>query len=273
MNKVHRKQLILVGLILSFVFNPINASAALLKKGNQSYEVKKVQLVLKQLGYYAYPKVTGYYGSYTLKAVKKFQQENGLLADGIIGARTKKVLFTNFPSQNKAVLLTAENTVKSKNGDLDWFKEVQYIWKIGMDATVTDIDTGKSFELKRTYGYNHADVEPLTVKDSNIIKDIWNGWSWERRAVVVNVAGRYLAGSMTAMPHAGRDSAPAGVLISNRSSGYGTGYNLDLIKNNAANGVMDIHFLNSRTHSTNVVQQSQQDMVAKAAHYIKNMGY
>jgi hypothetical protein len=140
-----------------------------------------------------------------------------------------------------------------------------------MNATVTDVDTGKTFQVKRTFGYNHADVESLTKNDSAIIREIWNGWGWDRRAVVVQVGDQIIAGSMTAMPHAGVDSEPAEKVVNNRSDNYGRGVNLDAVKGNGASGVMDIHFLNSRTHSTNTLQKSQQDMVKKASKYIEEI--
>jgi len=258
------KKVAVLCLATTLAFNPISASAALLHRGSQNNEVQKVQVVLKQMGFFHYAKSTGYYGNITENAVKHFQKKYGLIVDGIVGNKTKKILFRN---NQKAKIST--NLVKhSNNGALDWFKEVQYIWDLQKNATVTDIDTGKTFHVKRTYGYNHADVEPLTKEDSAIIKDIWNGWSWERRAVAVEVGGSILAGSMTAMPHAGVDSAPAERVVNNRSCGYGRGDNLDTVKNNGASGVMDIHFLNSRTHGSNQLQKSQQDMVKKACKYI-----
>ncbi len=162
---------------------------------------------------------------------------------------------------------------KGRRGALDWFDEVQYIFAREVDAYITDIDTGKSFWVKRTFGTNHADIEPLTKEDSDIIKDIWNGWSWERRAVVVQVGEDILAGAMSAMPHAGLDSAPAVNYVSGRSAGYGYGQNLDAVKNNGADGVMDLHFKNSRTHTSNRRQSSMQNMVSKADQYIRDMGY
>jgi len=132
------------------------------------------------------------------------------------------------------------------------------------------VDTGKSFYLRRTFGHNHADVEPLTKEDAAIIKEIWGGkWNWERRAVVVETGGYVLAGSMTAFPHAGRDDKPAVLVCDNLSGGYGRGQNLDAVKGNGVDGHMDIHFLNSLTHETNVMQKVHQDAVAKAAKYIK----
>ncbi len=283
MKKIHLKHILLFSLMVSMLLNPMNVSAALLKKGSKNQEVKQVQTVLKKLGFFTYSKATGYYGNITVNAVKKFQRKNGLAADGIIGKKTRTELAKYVHNQDtkaekkKAtaknqtlVTLAAESSTKL-SGALDWYKEVQYIWKKGINATVTDVNTGKSFRVKRTYGHNHADVEPLTKKDSKVIKEIWNGWSWERRAVVVEVDNTVLAGSMTAMPHAGRDSSPANKTINNRSGNYGRGVNLDAVKRNGANGVMDIHFLNSRTHSSNRVLKNQQDMVKKANSFIKKL--
>ena len=291
------KRFATLGLAAIMTLAPVNASAAtILKLGSNGTEVKTIQTTLKELGYYTYPKTTGYYGSITAEAVKRYQEDNGLSADGIIGKHTREILFGNTEiaensvksevslmkvsdkaSEEASVKVSAKASVKAseaaKTGALDWFKEVQYIFSRGTEAVVTDIDTGKSFQVIRTYGTNHADVEVLTKDDSNIIKDIWGGWSWERRAVVVQVGDYTLAGSMTAMPHAGVESAPADKVVGGRSDGYGTGENLDKIKGNGASGVMDIHFKNSRTHSTNVVQKVQQDMVKKAAAYIEKMGY
>lgn len=170
-----------------------------------------------------------------------------------------------------AKLLTVADTDSNHVGALDWFKKVRYIWDRGVNATVTDVETGLSFQVKRTYGTNHADIEPLTKKDTQTIKEIWGGFSWDRRAVVVQVGSYTIAASMTAMPHAGVDSKPANTYVSNRSGGYGRGTNLDTVKGNGCNGHMDIHFKNSKTHTTNRVLSSQQSMVKKAADFISKL--
>lgn len=271
MKKRQLKQLAVVCLATTLAFNPINASAALLKRGTRNSEVRTVQVTLKQLGYYNYPKATGYYGRVTETAVKKFQRENGLIADGVVGRQTISALSKYTPKVESATLIN--KTSSSKKGALDWFSKVKYIWTRGTDATVIDVETGKSFRVRRTFGTNHADIEPLTMTDANTIKNIWNGWSWERRAVVVEIGDYVIAASMTAMPHAGLDSAPSSTWINNRSYNYGWGYNLDSVKNNGVDGHMDIHFFNSRTHGTNVVQKSHQDMIMKANKYINDNGY
>lgn len=147
---------------------------------------------------------------------------------------------------------------------LDWWSEAQYIFPRGSVARVTDVYTGKSFNIKRTYGTNHADCEALTSSDSQIIKGIWGGWSWVRRPVVVQVNGKRIAASMAAMPHAGLDKYPALQVVNNRSGGYGTGQNLDAVKGNGMDGHFDVHFLNSRTHGTNRVDPQHQAAIKKA---------
>lgn len=184
---------------------------------------------------------------------------------------TPITVFANSLNTNSEIIqteTTAEDNEYSIGGALDWFSEVQYIFPREGDAVVTDIITGKSFQLRRTYGTNHADVEPLTKEDAEIIKDIWGGWSWERRAVIVNSNNTLLAGSMTAFPHAGVDNAPAVQIVNNRSGNYGRGQNLDSVKGNGVDGHMDIHFLNSKTHGTKVVQKVHQDKIKEAADYI-----
>jgi hypothetical protein len=137
---------------------------------------------------------------------------------------------------------------------LDWWSEAQYIFPRGMVAQVEDVYTGRVFNIKRTFGTNHADCEALNKEDTEIIKEIWGGFSWERRPIIVNIEGRRIAASMAAMPHAGRDSAPALAVAKNLSAGYGTGQNLDVVKNNGMDGVFDVHFLGSKRHKDGKVQ-------------------
>ena len=67
---------------------------AVLKQGATGGEVKELQRRLKQWGYYS-GSVDGVYGPQTVKAVKYFQQKNGLKADGIAGKSTFAALGMN----------------------------------------------------------------------------------------------------------------------------------------------------------------------------------
>ncbi|MCM8711833.1 hypothetical protein M2651_12505 [Clostridium sp. SYSU_GA19001] len=148
---------------------------------------------------------------------------------------------------------------------LDWWKQAQYVFPKGATAIVQDVYTGKTFKVVRTMGTNHSDTEAATKADTEIIKSIWGGFSWNRRPVIVIIGERRLAASMSAMPHAGVDSAPAYAIVNNRSEGYGRGENLDVIKGNGMDGHFDIHFLNSTRHKDGQVDPQHQEMIKKAA--------
>lgn len=64
-------------------------------------ENKAVQQKLKELGYYS-GSVDGVYGQGTRSAVIAFQKQNGLVADGIVGAKTAKALGISLNTQQIA---------------------------------------------------------------------------------------------------------------------------------------------------------------------------
>lgn len=162
--------------------------------------------------------------------------------------------------------IPVKSTPGEKYGELlDWWTEAQYVVPIGSTFEVVDFYTGKSFMAKRTIGSNHADCETLTVKDTNIMKEIWGGFSWNRRPVIIKYNGRKIAASMSAMPHAGNDSAQGGVWTSWRSGDYGAGTNYDYIKGNGIDGHFDIHFYNSTRHKDGKVDTQHQECIKIAA--------
>jgi len=140
--------------------------------------------------------------------------------------------------------IAVKPTVSAKHGEyLDWWSEAQYVFPINKVATVTDFQTGRSFQVKRTIGANHADSEPLTARDAQIIKEVWGGsYSWKERAVIVSVDGRNIAASMASMPH-----------------------DISYIKDNNFNGHFDIHFKNSTRHSDGTISEAHQRQIAIAA--------
>lgn len=135
-------------------------------------------------------------------------------------------------------------TPGSKYGELlDWWSEAQYVWPIGADAKITDFYTGQRWNARRTVGANHADVEPLTTNDTNTMKKVWGGsWSWATRPVIVEVRGRKIAASASAMPH-----------------------DIQYIQNNGFTGHFDVHFYNSTKHVDGTLSESHQRDVKIAA--------
>ena len=240
------------------------SSSSLLKVGSRGSAVSNLQQRLKDLGYQP-GKVDGIFGSGTEKAVKAFQKDNGLTADGIAGAKTFAKL--DNPTNNRGDNGSRPTPPATNKGNemLAW-SDVDHLWPRGTYATVTDFDTGKSFKVMRSGGYNHADVETATAEDTKILKSLYGGsFSWNRRAIIVNISGRTIAASMAGMPHAGRDDQPNRAMVSDRSGGYGYGQNLDAVKGNNMDGVFDIHFYGSKTHGTNKADSQHQAQVRRAA--------
>jgi hypothetical protein len=124
---------------------------------------------------------------------------------------------------------------------MPWQQANQFLPKY-TKFTVMDTETGLSFKVQRRAGSNHADVQPLTKKDTAIMKKIYNGsWSWKRRSIIVQYKDKWIAASMHGMPHG------AGALPNNFP------------------GHFCIHFFGSTTHKTNEMDLSHKLMVLKAA--------
>lgn len=68
--------------------NPVQTSRSLptLRRGSQGEDVKHLQNLLNYI--YGNIKVDGIFGAATEASVKKFQKEQGLVVDGIVGAKT-----------------------------------------------------------------------------------------------------------------------------------------------------------------------------------------
>lgn len=74
---------------LSLIFEP-DAKKYTMVEATEGNDVENFQQQLKDLGYLS--KVTGYYGSETIAAVKSFQSRNGLSADGMAGEKTLEMI-------------------------------------------------------------------------------------------------------------------------------------------------------------------------------------
>ena len=141
----------------------------------------------------------------------------------------------------------AEYESFSPYGEFLSWGEVDKLFPRYAEATVIDLDTGCKFRVQRRGGTYHADVQPLTAGDTAVMKLVYSGkWSWQRRAVIVQLAGgRRIAASMNGMPH-----------------GLGS------IPDNKFNGHSCIHFRDSKTHCSREVNMAHQIMVWKAANIV-----
>ncbi|WP_175989105.1 hypothetical protein [Bacillus sp. Marseille-Q1617] len=118
--------------------------------------------------------------------------------------------------------------------------------------TIIDVETGLYFNVQRRAGSKHADVQPLTRKDTKIMKSIYGGkWSWDRRAILVQYKDLLIPASMNGMPHG------AGAL------------------QNGFPGHFCVHFYGSTTHKTPTPDLAHKLMILKAGgelhRYLYNM--
>ncbi|MGC4377435.1 hypothetical protein WD019_10915 [Fictibacillus sp. Mic-4] len=130
----------------------------------------------------------------------------------------------------------------TEHGKMIPWEKVKTLLPIGKKFEVIDFETGFHFMVQRRAGDKHADVQPLTYKDTAIMKHVFNGkWSWKRRAIIIPAKGKMIAASMHGMPHG------AGALA------------------NGFPGHFCIHFPGSTTHRTKNEDPSHQLMIIKAA--------
>ncbi len=209
----------------------------LLKLGMEGVAVTKMQTELRKRGFLP-ASSTGYYGDMTQAAVESFQDAAGLSADGIAGAQTLEMLY----SDNNIIQTAAARAGIQGGVKLTPWSEAQYIYSVGEICTVTDVKTGISWREERMGGWYHADSEPLTAEDTAKMKEAYGGsWSWDRRAVWVTVGDVTMAASINGMPH--------------------LAWTID---GNNFNGHHCIHFLNSKVHETSAECPRHQAMVQYA---------
>lgn len=141
-----------------------------------------------------------------------------------------------------SVVMAEKAPSKANQKEMLQWEEVDELLPKYSKFTVRDVETGKEFNVQRRAGSRHADVQPLTAKDTKIMKEIYDGkWSWKRRAILVIAGTREIAASMHGMPHG------AGALENNFP------------------GHFCIHFYGSTTHRRNFMDLSHKLMILKAA--------
>ncbi|WP_334763027.1 peptidoglycan-binding protein [Nostoc sp.] len=80
----------------------VTASPAVLRYGSRKSDVQRLQIQLKQLGYYS-GAVDGQYTTSTEIAVAKFQKAKGLKIDGLTGLETSRKLQAALASKNQII--------------------------------------------------------------------------------------------------------------------------------------------------------------------------
>lgn len=208
-NRNMKKKLLALFLAVLFCF-PLLVSAAsptdsIIKTGDTGSDVYALQRRLYELGYLNY-RPTGKFSDMTASAVRKFQQLNGIDADGQIGQSTQQKLFSDNVVRNEAnpqfkmvVGRAYTGEVKDK-AELSAWEAINQAFPVGSVATVKDYNTGSVFHMKRTGGVNCAQVITETADDYDTYLYVFGGETWEHRSVFVTIGGTEYAASLFGMP-------------------------------------------------------------------------
>lgn len=217
--------------------------------GSTGSTVTYIQTALTAMGYYD-RQITGHYGRYTKDAVRAFQRDNNLTADGVCGATTLAAIQKAYSGSSSAT--TTYNATVYK---LDWSYMKSNATALGIargaSIKLTDLTTGKSLNVHVQSTGNHIDAEPLTSADTTTLCEIYgvstpNAISYKRRPMMITTsAGQFLC-SIYGQPHGAQD-----------------------ITNNGYEGQFCLHFVNSKTHGTNRVDGDHQNAINTAETLVK----
>ena len=217
--------------------------------GSTGSTVTYIQTALTALEYYD-RQITGHYGRYTKDAVRAFQRDNKLTADGVCGAVTLAAIQKAYSGSSSAT--TTYNATVYK---LDWSYMKSNATALGIargaSIKLTDLTTGKSLNVHVQSTGNHIDAEPLTSADTTTLCEIYgvstpNAISYKRRPMMITTsAGQFLC-SIYGQPHGAQD-----------------------ITNNGYEGQFCLHFVNSKTHGTNRVDEDHQNAINTAETLVK----
>ena len=219
--------------------------------------VTYIQEALKSLGYYT-AEITGHFGAKTEAAVKAFQKDEGLKVDGVVGHDTLARLRLRYSGSSSATSPGIDKDTVFYN--VDWFGSGNKSWlnSIGLargkKAVLTDLRTNYSLNIYIQSTGNHADVEPVAASDTTTLCQIFgvsdpNKISYKRRPMLITVGDYKIVCSIYGQPHGSQT-----------------------ITNNGFPGQFCLHFLNSKTSGTKVVDKDHQAAINEAITIMKNKG-
>lgn len=193
-------------------------ASTLISYGSTGEIVVRIQLRLRELGYFNY-KPTGNFQSMTVEATKKFQQNQTdasgapFISDGTVGEQTRAFLFE---TSAKRVDIAATIPIgqqlagtASVTGEAIPWSEVKTLLVEGETYTVTDFNTNVQFDMVYCGGDMHAETECASPVDTATYKDAFGGeFNYSKRPVVILVGTKLIAASLQGFPH-GEDTVAA----------------------------------------------------------------
>lgn len=180
-----------------------------LKRDSTGAAVKQLQEALAKLNYpIGVSSEEGYVYNYsTVWAVECFQRRNGLPVDGVAGASTQAKLYGGQAVGMDTSLSTNVAKGVAPGGAnlelLHWYDDISPYLQRNRNFTVYEPVSGKQWNMRLYSAGHHADSEPLTKEDAQIMYEVWgNQWSWNEKPVYVRLAnGTWCIASMPNMPH------------------------------------------------------------------------
>lgn len=235
-----------------------SSSSDTLKYGSTGSDVGYVQTALKKLGYYD-GSITNHYGNLTKQAVMDFQGDHGLSRDGVVGTKTMAAIVAAYSTSSGSASGNTGVNLHDTVYDLHWYNYKAVYNAVGIvrgkTFTLTDLKTGKSFNVYVQSTGQHADVEPATANDTAIMCSIYGvskaeDINYVRRAMIATVGNYQFACSM-----------------------YGEAHGSEVIgAENNYDGQFCIHFRQSKTSDTKLVREENQTPIDQAVTYVKSKG-
>ncbi len=174
---------IFIPIVTGLVMNYITESVEAVEVALTSSQTRTVQTKLKRWGYYT-GKVDGIYGNLTRKAVRYFQQKNGLAVDGIVGPKTAKALGMSISTDdsstsNNDLYLLAKCVYAEARGE-------SYVGQVAVAAVI--LNRVKSSEFPNTiagviyqpWAFTAVNDGQINLEPNqtayNAARDALNGW-------------------------------------------------------------------------------------------------
>lgn len=165
------------------VTNIIDSNIEVVDAALTTNQTRTVQTKLKRWGYYT-GNVDGIYGNLTRKAVRLFQQKNGLAVDGIVGPKTAAALGMSIKSDNSStsnndLYLLAKCVYAEARGE-------SYVGQVAVAAVI--LNRVKSAEFPNTiagviyqpWAFTAVNDGQINLEPNqtayNAARDALNGW-------------------------------------------------------------------------------------------------
>lgn len=184
---------------------PLNYTT--LRVDDQGPAVTSMQKALKELGYNV--TVNGDFDAATHNAVVAFQQRNDLVISGIADSLTRQIIHSDNakPYSTPVEVLPADAGViagptLSEMQLLHWQNEIKPNVKSGQTFLIFDPNTNISWNLKFYSLGRHADSQPASWRDTQLMNRSFGTTSWTIHPVYVLLpTGQWTIATMHNMPH------------------------------------------------------------------------